>query len=443
MIADLRTTLLQAIDEPVARYELLDRYYRGEQPLAFLSPEAAKALGDRFGRMSSNIPRLAVTSIAERLRITGFTGADIWADYLRNDLDQLAPIAHREALLLGASYVVVWADAQGRPQVSIESARQMSMIVDPGTRRPVAACKRWTTETTTEATIFEADKITRLRANTTGATTAGYETVEVLDNPLGVVPVVRLTNSDRILDGGVSEIADLLPLVDGLNKVLADMMVGSEYFARPRRWATGVELVEEKKLDDDGNPVLDDDGEPIFEEVNPYPEENRFLLAEESEAKFGQLEGSDLAAYESSVNILMSQIMAVSALPAHYTGILQSAPSSADALRAAEASLTARAEAKQALFGRSWEQVARLVVAVRDGAVVEDVTARVQWADAATRSVAQEADAVVKLYTAGLLPATYALARLGYSETEITTIRTATRTEALDRAGTDITALTP
>ena len=90
----------------------------------------------------------------------------------------------------------------------------------------------------------------------------------------------------------------------------------------------------------------------------------------------------------------------------------------ADALRAAEASLTARAEARQATFGRSWEQVARLMIAVRDGRdpnMIDDI--RVQWADAATRSVAQEADAVVKLFqrrsTTG---SPCALAKLGYSD---------------------------
>jgi hypothetical protein len=43
----------------------------------------------------------------------------------------------------------------------------------------------------------------------------GFHVVESIANPLGVVPVVPLLNSDRILDEGVSEIEDLKPLVDG------------------------------------------------------------------------------------------------------------------------------------------------------------------------------------------------------------------------------------
>jgi Phage portal protein, SPP1 Gp6-like len=433
--------LLQRLDHPAARYAELDQYYTGRQPLSFLAPEAKTALGNRFGRMASNLPKLAVTALAERLCITGFTGADIWADWIRNDLDQLSGIAHREALLLGDSFLMVWADAQGRPKATVESAKQVAVQVDPGTRQIVAAVKRWETKTTTEAVWYLPDRIVRLRANQISAPTTGFKVAGELDNPLGVVPVVRLQNSDRLLDEyGCSEIDDLKPLVDALNKSLADMMVTSEYVGRPRRWATGVELAEEPVLDVNGNPEMEL-GEPVMQEVNPIPEGNRAMISEAADAKFGQLEAADLAGYEASVRVLLGQIMAVSTLPSHYVGVFTDNPASADALRAAEASLTARAEARQATFGRAWEQVGRLIVAVRDGVDPAGVDVRVQWADAATRSVAQEADAVVKLHQAGLLPASFALKKLGYSDDEVAEIRTARRAEALDSVAVNLQAL--
>lgn len=420
---DLLLKMLQKLDEPLARYSLLDKYYTGNQPLAFLSPESKTALGGRFGRMASNLPRLTVTALAERLSVTGFSDELLWADWLRNDMDQLCGVAHREALLLGDSYVIVWADALGRPSVTVESAKQIAVQRDPGTREVIAAVKRWETETTTEAVLYEPDRITRYRANHVGAT-LGFETVQEIPNPLGVVPVVALRNSDRILDDfGSSEIDDLMPLVDGLNKSLVDMMTTSEYVGRPRRWATGIELEERPKLNSDGTPVLDDDGEPVIETVNPIPEGNRAMIAEASEAKFGQLAAAELGGYEASVKVLLGQIMAVSALPAHYVGIFTDNPASADAMRAAEASLTARAEDRQRTFGRAWERVAKLMVAIRDGiapAQVDNIA--VQWADASTRSIAQEADAVVKLYQAGLLPREFALKKLGYTDDDITEI---------------------
>jgi len=434
--------LLQRLDHPVARYAELDAYYTGRQPLSFLAPEAKVALGNRFGRMASNLPKLAVTALAERLRITGFSGADIWPDWIRNDLDQTSGIAHREALLLGDSFVMVWADEQGRPKVTVESAKQVAVQCDPGTRQIVAAVKRWQTKTTTEAVWYLPDRIVRLRANQTGAPTTGFNVIGELDNPLGVVPVVRLQNSDRLLDEyGCSEIDDLKPLVDALNKSLADMMVTSEYVGRPRRWATGVELTEDPVLDDNGDPLLDDNGEPVMVEVNPIPEGNRAMISEAADAKFGQLAAADLASYEASVRVILGQIMAVSTLPAHYVGVFTDNPASADALRAAEASLTARAEARQATFGRAWEQVGRLIVAVRDGVDPAGVDVRVVWSDAGTRSTAQEADVIVKLHQSGLLPASYALKRLGYSDDEVAEIRAARRAEVLDGQGVNLQGL--
>lgn len=419
--------LLSKIDEPVPFYDRMDQYYHARQPLAFMAPEAREALGDRFGRMATNIPRLAITSIAERLRVTGFrTNVDdsaTWTDWKRNDLDQLAGVVHREALTLGRCFAIVWADRKGRPQVSVESARSMAVRRDPETREVVAAVKRWETESSTEAALYLPDRIVRYSANTVGAVT-GFRSVESIVNPLGVVPVVEFTNGDRHTGEGVSEISDLIPLVDGLNKTLVDMMVSSEFAGRPRRWATGIEI----ERDEDGN------------HINPIPEGPRTMLSEIPEAKFGQLPGADLGSYESSVNIFLSQIMAVSALPAHYIGITTSNPVSADALRASEASLTARAEARQAQFGRSWEWIARLMLAVRTGRNVEDIEADVQWADAATRSTAQEADAVVKLVQAGILPVSVALERLGYDSDEIVRIREARRSEAFENAAAGLTA---
>lgn len=437
---NLLDTLIQALDAGAARRSLLESYASGTQPLAFLTPEARTAIGTRFGRMASNIPRLTVTALAERLRVTGFSVAGepdptLWADWIANDLDQLAGIAHREALTLGESYVIVWANKAGDPLVTIESAAQVAVLRDPATRAVVAAVKKWETPTSTEATLFTADTITRLSSDALGAIT-GFKTVSTMVNPFGIVPVVPLRNSDRLLGPAASELDDLIPLVDGLNKVLADMMVSSEYVGRPRRWATGIELVEDEVIDADGE-VVGTVG------VNPFPENNRMMIGENPDAKFGQLDAADLAGYEAAVRVVTSQIMAVSALPSHYVGVMSTQPASADALRAAEASLTARAEARQHTFGRAWETVAKLMIATRTGADPLKLSVRVEWADAATRSIAQEADAVTKLFAAGLLPASYALKRLGYTDDEISAIRTARRAEALDTAGTDLKALLP
>lgn len=414
--------LLRALDVPQSAILRLNSYYRGDRALSFMAPEVQSALGDRFPRLAVNYIRLAINSVAERLRLTGFSGADVWQTvWLANDLDQRSALVHREALLTGTGYVSVWSNPDGSPRVAVESCREVVTRIDPGSRETVAAVKRWAdpVKKETHAVLYLPDRIERYRAAQDGAAASALTLVETLDNPLGQVPIVAFRNSDLPLDDGVSEVADLTCLVDALSKLTADLLVSSEYGARPRRWATGIDLVEVLKLDRDGNPVLDGDGNPVMETVNPFPETDRMMIADGEQAKFGQLPGASLEGYRNAVDVILSEIAAISCLPPHYLGVLHANPSSADALRASEAGLTAKASAKQSAFGQSWEAVMRLAVGIRDGVDPADVDVRARWNDPATRSVAQEADAAQKLYAAKLLSREGTLRRLGLPEDEI------------------------
>lgn len=405
--------LLTELQLPQQHILLLDRYFHGQSPLSYLSAEAKAALR-KFDRMSSNLCRTAVVSLCERLRPNGFDGhPDAYPLFIASNLDQLASVAHQRALLYSECPILVWTDRYGRPRATVEHPNQMAVQRDPITREVVSAIKRVETKVSTEAWIYLPDEIQHWRADTVGSTT-GFTLRERIPNPLGVVPVAALG-----LEDDVSVIADLIPLQNALDKLLLDAMVASEYTGRPRRWATGVELVERPKLDDDGNPIIVG-GEPVMETVNPYPESNRMFIAEPRDAAFGQLPAADLGGFEAGVRIIISQAMMVSGLPAHYVGLLQDSVTSADALRAAEAALVARAEAKQLAYGLGWERTAQLLVALSTGADVDQVDVRVKWAPADTRSQAQEADSAAKLFAAGIISRATTLRRLGFTDDEIT-----------------------
>ena len=453
------TNILLALEAPQHWFAWLTDHYDGVHPLSFLAPEARQALGSRFDRLAVNIPRLVITSIAERLRLTGFDGADaeaVWQGYTANDLDLYSYQAHAEALLFGRAYAFVWTAPDGSPRVSVESARQCAVLADPGSRQVVSAVKRWRTTTSTEAVLLLPDRIERYWASA-GATSGGFNLVDVQPNNLGVVPVVQLLNHDRLpITWGVSgldeiayperlligsaaesEIWDICPLSDALGKLIVDMLVTSEFVGRPRRWATGIELMEEPELDRRGQPVLDDDGNQVIITTNPIAETSRMMVSEDENAKFGQLDGARLDGYEAAVNVLTQQIAAVSSLPAHYLGVMSNQPPSADALRASEQSLVARCEQKQRSFGKAWQKVGQLMMAVQNGVDPRDVEISPIWAPADEASQAQEADSTVKLYQAGLLPASYALRKLGYTDEEIVQIRSDTTADGNAKADGD------
>lgn len=408
--------LVQLVGSREAVHSRLVAYYEGRQPLTYLSPEARQNLGNRLSSVSVNIPRLLVDSVAERLRIIGFSDPEVWPHWTANRMDHQSAVAHIETLMLGECFAVVWARDK-KPQVTIESATRIAADLDPATGAVRSAVKRWDAPDGTHAVHYGPERITRYRANTVGATT-GFTVIESLPNPLGVVPVVRFRNGDRLTHQGISEMLDVLPLTDALVKLTTDMLTASEYTARPRRWATGIELQELE----DGTVV------------NPIPEGNRAMIAEQADAKFGQLPGSDLAGYQTAISTVMRQISAVTGLPDHLLGIGGDNPTSADSIRASEAALTARSEARQRLFGKSWSEVAGLVMAVATGRDPATINAAPLWADAATRSEAQQADAVVKLVQAGVLPVSWALRKLGYSDEDIAEINSARRADALNSA---------
>ncbi len=116
---------------------------------------------------------------------------------------RLSGVAHREALLLGDSFVIVWADLFGRPKVTVESAKQVAVLTDPGTRQILAAVKRWEDRKTTTEAVHVPAGSDRPAA---GRTTPGA-TIERIQHCRGDRQPARcgagradLRNSDRILD---------------------------------------------------------------------------------------------------------------------------------------------------------------------------------------------------------------------------------------------------
>ena len=434
-INDELQPLTRALDTEQANLARLDKYWQGTQPAAFMAPDARKALGNRLSSTAVNYPRMIVRSRAERLHVTGFRtegpdakpDAALWSDWRRCHMTEGSGMAHVDALLFGRSYAVVWADSTGAPTISVESPSQMVAEFDPLTREVRRAFKRWVDPMAQRGfgVLYEPEKITRLTADARAGDPAAlgatsWTVAEVIANPLGVVPVVQVTNAGRLLELlGVSEIADALPLVDALAKLLNDAMVSSEFFARPRRWATGIEIAE----DDDGNPI------------SPFSDApERVWMAEGDNVKFGEFSPASLSGYTDLAALLTGQIASVGNLPPHYVSANAEQPASADAIRSSESSLVARCYELQATFGRGWADVAKLMLAVRTGADPRSLDVETVWASPETRTVAQDVDATSKMVGLGLPLALAAEELLHWSPAQVERLRVAVRQAAIDAA---------
>lgn len=439
----LRDTLnagLTALQDREQTLTQAGRYMNGEQSAVFLSPKSKEALDGKLPRLGVNYPRLVVRSRVERLKLTGFTtdgtttDARLWSLFRRAGLVPLSDMIHADYLGLGSSYVTVWPSVKSGSVVATATAdngRTMHVATDPASGETKYAVRRWTSGSASHAVLIQPDAITTFRCDTPDTYAGPHWSVvgKTLDNPLQVVPVVpfirRETASDK---AGRPAVADLYELTDAHAKVLADSMVGSEYFARPRRWATGLEIVE----DDDGNPI------------DPFGE-GRFLQSEDPETKFGQLDGSRADGYTDLLAVLTQSIGALSGLPGHYLGLNGEQPPNADSVRAAEAQLVSLSYADQRQLDQPWSAVAALlhVMDNPDGLELDALDLAPVWASPEARTPAQSADAAAKLAGIGVPLRSLLADPLGYRPDQIRAIMDDQRSDAIQRAGLDLTRVLP
>lgn len=423
-------------------YDMLDAYYSGQQPIAFIHPDVLEQVQGRLQNLVINWARVIVGSIEERLDIEGFrlgiddeppgseapdADDDLWRIWQANDLDEWSQLAHVDAMVHGRAFISVWGSEDlATPRIAVESATQMTVAYRPGTAQISAALKVWSdgepdpnlpNSTDQTAVLYLPDSVEWWQAKArAGATQAAWTKIDELPNPLGAVPVVPLVNRPRLTDlCGESELVDVLPLVDAVNKLGTDMMVASEKQAMGDRWATGIEVPRDARA----NARLQEEVRQKWDEAT----KGKTWLAGPG-VNFGQFPAAQLDNFIGAIKMLVSQIAAIAGLPPHYLGLSGDNPASADAIRSAEASLVKKALRKQRGFGGSWERAMRLAVATRDGVPLEKIDPALkgletQWRDPTTPTPGAKADAAVKLVAGDIITRNQAREDLGYSPAQI------------------------
>lgn len=366
-------------------------------------------------------PRLVVEALEERLTITGFrtrdtkdsTNEELSRIWRKNRLGTWSSVAHTEALVQGRSFVCVGPNAKDpkTPIVTVESARYMTVETDPRTGEITAALRLYGISDTDNrpqfAALYLPDETRYYRRGQAGWT----PDVAPFVHDLGQVPVFQLTNRMSLSDkDGTSEIEDVIDLVDMACRTLTNLGAATETLSYPQNWVLGATSED----------FMTDDGEPLSEyDVRM----GRLQLLANDQAKIQQLSAADLNQFVSVISMLAKQLASVTGLPMHYMGATgETNPSSADAIRSGEARHVKRAERRITAYGAVWEQVMELAAEIA-GLDLESV--EVQWADPATPTIAQQADAVVKLVSTrtadgrSVIPLEFARRKLGYTPDEI------------------------
>lgn len=388
-----------------------DNYYAGEHPLAFASERFRGEFGGLFDGWSDNWCDLVVDSVEERLNVTGFrfggedTGADkdAWRFWQANNLDLDAQLGHTEALVCSEASVLVWPGDE-LPEITVEHPTQVIVATMPGRRRQrTAALKAWRDDRTVLATLYLPDAVYKYEALVGSSAGDGlpvrprWQPREItaepwpLTNPLDAVPVVPLENRPRLIRPPSSEIDRVMPLQDAVNKLVADMLVASEFGAFRQRWASGIEI-----------PVDPDTGQ----EVEPFRAAvDRIWLAEAPDARFGEFSQTDLGIYVRAIEMIVQHVASQTRTPPHYFALTGQFPSG-ESIKSAETGLVAKVRRRMTAFSEAWETVMRYAFLLSDDAAArsraEIVEAETLWSDPESRSEGEHVDAVLKMSAAGV-----------------------------------------
>lgn len=428
-----------ALGERRPRLQKYEDYDAGKHKLAFATTRFRRTFGNLFREFADNWCPLVVDAAAERLVVEGFRfgGADdadgeAWDLWQRSYLDADSRALQREAIKLGVGYTLVTPGRDG-PTITVESPFEVIVGRKAGSRRDrAAALKKWQDESgRIYATVYLPSAVYKFqsaepvdRLSTTDLWEIRWEPRDGVDfrtnNPLGVVPVVPLHNNPTLLGDGRSDLEQVIPVQDAVNKLVTDMLVASEFAAFRQRWATGLEV-----------PADPETGEPV--------PDNKFLASvarvwavEDPEARFGEFEASDLGNYVKAIEMLIQHLAARTRTPPHYLLGQSGAFPSGESLKSTETGLVAKVQDKQIDFGEGWEETIRLAFRAKgDDARAEDYGLETIWRDPESRTMGEVVDAALKLKEIGV-PREALWERIGATPQERARWRALAEQEALE-----------
>lgn len=419
-------------------YSLYRDYYLGEHRLAFASDKFRTAFGHLFRAFADNLCPAVVDAVADRLVIDDWSidgqgseqgESSVSAVWRRNRGDRLSGEVHQEALREGDGYVLVWPDDSGAARLYPQRADRIVFIYsedDPGVAE--WAAKGWNvpSQRMYRLNIYYPDRIEKYACQSASATAIpdsgkAMRPFEVegepwpLPNAYGRVPIIHFATNAPVGGYGKSELADVVPLQDALNKAVTDMLVAMEYVALPQRYATGLEV--------EFDPETGKPKEPF------RPGVERLWTSPAEGTRFGEFPAADLGQFTSVQDSFRAEVARVSGTPFHYLMLDRGGWPSGEAMKTAEARFLSRVNDRHLSFGASWSDVLRLALAIEGSIISDDVTIEPDWRDPAPRSEKEHVETLLGKVDLGL-PKQQALIELGYSEDEVNTFMSQTAATA-------------
>ena len=448
MNKDIEKTL---VDFRVAagRYARTERYYDGNHDLAFATEKFRNAFGTLFREFALNLCPVICDAVRDKLRVTGFSPENgnageqsaatrrIWQ---MNRMAKRAGEIHKEALKNGDAYAIVWPNARGEAVIYPNKAANVSVVYDDDTPGRIAlAAKYWrTADKRIRLNLFYPDRIQKyISRNETEGTlpdAGGFQPFgdagnvgrrdagtssdvrgsipasqrlalsasdSVIPNPYGVVPVFHFANNSDIGMPGRSELDSALPVQDGLNKSVLDMLVAMEFSAYRQRWAAGIEY----EIDSNGKIVA-----PFQSGLD------QLWITENANARFGDFEDAHLEQFLKVKDSFRVDIASVTGTPLHYLMQNTDGFPSGESLRKSETRFVAKVRDRQDSFGQVWADLMAFALMVEGQG--RNIRLLTEWEDPSPMSEREMLENILLKKQIGL-STELALIEAGYGEADV------------------------
>jgi hypothetical protein len=363
---------LKAFNEAEDDYQNFEDYYIGDHELAFATDRWKSIFESEFEEFSDNWCGVVIDSLAQRMEIIGWDtdGGDdsdvkiaeeIW-DY--NHLEVEEEDLTTQTLVKGDGYLMVWPDEDDptqEVQVVYNDALDVNIYYDPANRRrPIRAAKKFRDQDQlVHIYVYYPDRTEKYVSTSTNPNPffivqteslsvdnlpSGWEKKDDVPNPYGVLPVFHFKNKMVNSTHGISEIKQVIPIQNAVNKLFMDMMIGSEFGSFKQKWMAG-----------GGHPR---DG------WKSGPE--RIWATTDPNAKFGEFGQQDIEQYVRVLEMVIAQIAKITQTPMHYLRTSGDMPSG-EALKAAESGLVHKAKNRQKSWGAKWSDSMTFAVRIKKG----------------------------------------------------------------------------
>lgn len=369
--------LLRQDDDRRQWYGAFREYYDGIHDTQLSSRQRAFLEVKLNEEFNLNYCAVVVDALAERLNVTGFTTSAVvetigddgkpqtrdfmaetmWQWWQANRMDAAQGVAHTAGIRDGDAYVITeWDDDNKRPRWSVEQAFDGADGVEirySSERRqePAYAIKYWRIEGDNPTSagyvrrmnVYYPDRVEKYisdQRNKSGDWSL-IETSAWVDadgQPLGI-PVAHFRNRDQGYNYGQSELVNVIPPQNALNKTVIDLIASAD--------TSGFRIM--YMLGDDPSSLSVAPGAIVYSAKPP------------NMVTFGALEGSNPAPLIDLKDSFAIDIARVSRTPLSYFQI-SGQRAAEGTLKQEEQGLVSKARKCQVDFGNAWEDAMRMGV---------------------------------------------------------------------------------